>query len=349
MNYGGIFDLTSKRKELEKLREISTVSDFWENQKKASSILKKVSIIENDLKLWENLEQRHSDLEILFEFAEDDAASVQEIAEELQQYQNIIEKVELKLMLGEAGDTDNAILTIHPGAGGTESQDWADMLFRLYKRWIERNGFQVSIIDYQPGDEAGIKDVTLEIKGDYAYGLLKAEAGVHRLVRISPFDAAKRRHTSFASVFVYPSTGEEIEIDINTNDLRIDTYRASGAGGQHVNRTDSAVRITHLPTNIVAQCQNERSQHKNKAQAMKVLKARLYQFELNKEKEAAKELESQKMDIGWGSQIRSYIFHPYNLVKDHRTKHESGNVQAVMDGEIDNFIRAWLMSKINPI
>ena len=349
LNYGGIFDLTSKRKELVKLRTISTASDFWDNQKKASSILKKVSIIENDLTLWKDLEQRHGDLEVLFEFVNSDTESEQEIAEELIQYQKIIEKVELKLMLGEAGDTDNAILTIHSGAGGTESQDWADMLFRLYKRWIERNRFQALIIDYQPGDEAGIKDVTIEIKGDYAYGLLKAEAGVHRLVRISPFDAAKRRHTSFASVFVYPLNDEEIEIDINSNDLRIDTYRASGAGGQHVNRTDSAVRITHLPTNIVVQCQNERSQHKNKAQAMKVLKARLYQFELNKEKEAAKELENQKMDIGWGSQIRSYIFHPYNLVKDHRTKYESGNVQAVMDGDIDNFIRAWLMSKINPI
>jgi peptide chain release factor 2 len=203
------------------------------------------------------------------------------------------------------------------------------------------------ILDYQPGDEAGIKDITMEIKGDYAYGMLKAEAGIHRLVRISPFDSNSRRHTSFASVFVYPSVSEEIDIEINPNDLRIDTYRASGAGGQHVNKTDSAIRITHLPTNIVVQCQNERSQHKNKSQAMKVLKARLYKLEIEKEKEAVQELEDQKKDIGWGSQIRSYVFHPYNMVKDHRTKVESANVQNIMDGNLDNFIRAYLMENIS--
>ncbi len=249
-------------------------------------------------------------------------------------------------MLGEATDLENAILTIHPGAGGTESQDWANMLFRLYSRWIEQKDFKMTLLDYQPGDEAGIKDVTMEIKGDFAYGLLKAEAGVHRLVRISPFDANSRRHTSFASIFVYPSTDEEIDIEIDPNDLRIDTYRASGAGGQHVNKTDSAIRITHLPTGVVVQCQNERSQHKNKAQAMKVLKARLYQIELEKEKEATKELEDKKLDIGWGSQIRSYVFHPYNMVKDHRTKEETGNIQAVMDGQIDRFIRSYLIQNI---
>jgi peptide chain release factor 2 len=250
-------------------------------------------------------------------------------------------------MLGESQDMQDAIITIHPGAGGTESQDWADMLFRMYSRWIERKGFQKSIMDYQPGDEAGIKDITIEVKGDYAYGLLKAEAGIHRLVRISPFDSNSRRHTSFASVFVYPSITEDIEIDINPNDLRIDTYRASGAGGQHVNKTDSAIRITHLPSSIVVQCQNERSQHKNKSQAMKVLKARLYQAELEREKEAHRELEGQKKDIGWGSQIRSYVFHPYNMVKDHRTKVETGNVQAVMDGDLDEFIRGFLMVNIS--
>ena len=221
------------------------------------------------------------------------------------------------------------------------------MLFRMYSRYIERKSFNKMILDYQPGDEAGIKDITMEIKGDYAYGMLKAEAGIHRLVRISPFDSNSRRHTSFASVFVYPSVSEEIDIEINPNDLRIDTYRASGAGGQHVNKTDSAIRITHLPTNIVVQCQNERSQHKNKSQAMKVLKARLYKLEIEKEKEAVQELEDQKKDIGWGSQIRSYVFHPYNMVKDHRTKVESANVQNIMDGNLDNFIRAYLMENIS--
>ena len=299
------------------------------------------------MELWQDLERRHGDLEVLFEFAESDETIESDINNELSEYESIISNVGLQLKLGGKQDTSDAILTIHPGAGGTESQDWADMLYRLYTRWIERKNFKKVLIDYQPGDEAGIKDVTIEVHGDYAYGLLKAEAGVHRLVRISPFDANSRRHTSFASVFVYPLTDEEIEIDMNTSDLRIDTYRASGAGGQHVNRTDSAVRITHIPTGTVAQCQNERSQHKNKAQAMKVLKARLLQLELEKEKVANKEIEDQKMDIGWGSQIRSYVFHPYNMVKDHRTKYETGNSQAVMDGDIDPFIQAWLIQQID--
>lgn len=346
MNCGGIFDLVSKKQDLEELRTKSLSVNFWDDNTKATSVLRKISRLEHDLDLWANLEQRHDDLEVLFEFVKGGDATPEDITSELDQYSLIIDKVELQLMLGDPNDTLDAILTIHPGAGGTESQDWAVMLYRLYIRWAERTGFKTKILDFQPGDEAGIKDVTIEIKGEYAYGLLKAEAGVHRLVRISPFDAAKRRHTSFASVFVYPLTEDEIEIEINSNDIRVDTYRASGAGGQHVNRTDSAVRITHLSTGIVVQCQNERSQHKNKSQAMKVLKARLYQFELQKEKEAAQVIENQKMDIGWGSQIRSYVFHPYNMVKDHRTKHESGNVQAVMDGDIDPFIRAWLVSQI---
>ena len=267
-----------------------------------------------------------------------------EIQTELNSYESNIEKIELRLLLGNPEDTQNAIITIHPGAGGTESQDWAQMLYRMYTRWAERQDFKVELIDLQPGEEAGIKDVTFEVSGDYAFGLSKAEAGVHRLVRISPFDSNSRRHTSFASVFVCPAVNEEIEIDINPTDLRIDTYRASGAGGQHVNKTDSAVRITHIPSGIVSQCQNQRSQHKNKSQAMKILKARLYQAELDKEKEKNKELEDQKMDIGWGSQIRSYVFHPYNMVKDHRTKEETGNVQAIMDGDLNKFIRAFLLN-----
>lgn len=286
-------------------------------------------------------------MEVLLEFAESGDAELEEVAEELQSYTKIIEEVELKMILGDEQDTLDAIVTIHPGAGGTESQDWAEMLYRMYSRWVEQKDFKKVLMDYQSGDEAGLKDVTFEVKGDYAYGLLKAEAGIHRLVRISPFDSNSRRHTSFASVFVYPSIDEEIEVEIDTNDLRIDTYRSSGAGGQHVNKTDSAIRITHIPTGIVAQCQNERSQHKNKATAMKVLKARLYQLEVEKEKEAAQELEDTKLDIGWGSQIRSYVFHPYNMVKDHRTKEETGNISAVMDGALDKFIRAYLLSRLN--
>ena len=285
-------------------------------------------------------------MEILFEFAEAGEVELNEIENELDAYKNIIDEVEIKLTLGRSEDIQNAIVSIHPGAGGTESQDWAQMLYRMYSRWIEKKDFKLDVIDYQPGDEAGIKDITFEVKGDYAFGLLKSEAGVHRMVRISPFDANSRRHTSFASVFVYPAIEDAIEIDINQSDLRIDTYRASGAGGQHVNKTDSAVRITHLPTGIVSQCQNERSQHKNKNQAMKILKARLYQVELEKEKEKNKKLENQKMDIGWGSQIRSYVFHPYQLVKDHRTKLENGNTQAVIDGNLDQFIKAYLLKTI---
>ena len=320
---------------------------FWNNKDKASNILKSISRLESNIKVWDDLEKRHGDITVLLEFAENGEVEDKEIIHELNQYEKIINDLELKLILGDNQDIQDAILTIHPGAGGTESQDWADMLFRMYSRYIERKSFNKMILDYQPGDEAGIKDITIEIKGDYAYGMLKAEAGIHRLVRISPFDSNSRRHTSFASVFVYPSVSDEIDIEINPNDLRIDTYRASGAGGQHVNKTDSAIRITHLPTNIVVQCQNERSQHKNKAQAMKVLKARLYQLEIEKEKEAVQKLEDQKKDIGWGSQIRSYVFHPYNMVKDHRTKLESSNVQNIMDGDLDNFVRAYLMENIS--
>ena len=272
-----------------------------------------------------------------------------EVEDELLNFVHLVNDIELKMILGETQDYQNAIMTIHPGAGGTESQDWAEMLYRMYTRWFEIKGFKKNIIDFQPGDEAGIKDITIEIVGEYAFGLLKAEVGVHRLVRISPFDSNSRRHTSFASVFVYPSSDDEIEIEIDQNDLRIDTYRASGAGGQHVNKTDSAIRITHIPTGLVVQCQNQRSQHKNKASALKVLKARLFQLEIDKEKEAIKSLEDKKLEISWGSQIRSYVFHPYNLVKDHRTGHESGNVSAVMDGKIDDFIRSVLIHNIGTI
>ena len=288
-------------------------------------------------------------MKVLFEFAEIGEVEIDEIRIELKAYKDIIDDLEIKLILGRPEDEQNAIVSIHPGAGGTESQDWAQMLFRMYKRWIEKEDLKFEILDFQPGEEAGVKDVTFEVNGDYAFGLLKAEAGVHRMVRLSPFDTNNRRHTSFASVFVYPAVDDDINIEINPSDLRIDTYRASGAGGQHVNKTDSAVRITHIPSGIVSQCQNERSQHKNKNQAMKILKARLYQVELEKEKEKNKKFEDEKMEIGWGSQIRSYVFHPYQMVKDHRTKEENGNTQAVMDGNLNPFIRSYLLSTIRKI
>ena len=329
------------------MRLESAKSNFWNDNALASSTLKKISILEKEIKLWEKLDLANNDVGVLLEFAESGDVKLNELSLEIDNFVSKIKDLELKMILGDPRDIQDAIVTIHPGAGGTESQDWAQMLFRMYSRWVEKKGFKLDMLDYQPGDEAGIKDLTMEIKGDYSYGLLKSEAGVHRLVRISPFDSNNRRHTSFASVFVYPTSEEEIEIEIDQKDVRIDTYRASGAGGQHVNKTDSAIRITHLPSGIVVQCQNERSQHKNKASAMKVLKARLYQKEKEKEKEAMKDLEDTKMDIGWGSQIRSYVFHPYNLVKDHRTKKEIGNVSSVMDGDLDNFIHAYLLKKID--
>jgi len=329
------------------LQKKSSNPDFWNDNEKASIHLKKTSIIEKELKAWNDLDILKDDVKVMMEFAESKEISLDEVEIELLKYKKTLEDIELRLILGDKQDRQNAILTIHPGAGGTESQDWADMLYRMYSRWIENKSYIKKVLDFQPGDEAGIKDITIEVAGDFAYGLLKAEAGVHRLVRISPFDSNSRRHTSFASVFVYPATDETIKIDLDISDLRIDTYRASGAGGQHVNKTDSAIRITHLPTGTVVQCQNERSQHKNKATAMKVLKAKLYQLELEKEKEQMKNLEGEKKDISWGSQIRSYVFHPYNLVKDHRTKEESSNVSKVMDGEIDKFIRSFLIGKIN--
>jgi len=332
---------------LDKLRLKSSGSNFWNDNKKATLILKKISQYEREIELWDDLQKRNDDLEILFEFANEGENVLDELDNELIMYEDLVEKIEIRLLLGKTEDIKNSIFTIHPGAGGTESQDWAQMLYRMYVRWAERSGFSLELIDIQPGDEAGLKEVTFEVKGDYAFGLSKSEGGVHRLVRLSPFDTNNRRHTSFASVFVYPAITDEIEIDINISDLRIDTYRASGAGGQHVNKTDSAVRITHIPSGIVAQCQNQRSQHKNKNQALKILKSRLYQLELEKENMRNKDLEDQKKDIGWGSQIRSYVFHPYNMVKDHRTKVEVNNIQAVMDGDIDKFIREFLLESIN--
>lgn len=278
----------------------------------------------------------------LIEIVDEESPEVSEIDLSLNQIQSELSRLELAAMLSGPDDHRDAILTIHPGAGGTESQDWADMLFRMFNRWAERREFEVELLDYQPGEEAGLKSATLEIKGDYAFGFLQAESGVHRLVRISPFDANARRHTSFASVHVFPVVEDNVEIEINEDEVRVDTYRASGAGGQHVNKTSSAVRLTHLPSGIVVTCQSERSQHKNKEAAFIVLKARLYQLRREEEAKKMEKFEKAKKKIEWGSQIRSYVFHPYNLVKDHRTSHETSNVQAVMDGDLDPFIEAFL-------
>jgi peptide chain release factor 2 len=278
----------------------------------------------------------------LLDMVEQNSPEIDEIDNSLNQLGLELRKLELAAMLSGPDDHRNAILTIHPGAGGTESQDWADMLFRMFNRWAERRQFEVELLDYQPGEEAGLKSATLEIKGDYAFGFLQAESGVHRLVRISPFDANARRHTSFASVHVFPVVEDNVEIEINEEEVRVDTYRSSGAGGQHVNKTSSAIRLTHIPSGIVVTCQSERSQYKNKDAAYIVLKARLYQLHREEEAKKMEKFEKTKKKIEWGSQIRSYVFHPYNMVKDHRTLHETSNVQAVMDGDIDPFIEAYL-------
>jgi len=294
---------------------------------------------------WKQQQNSLEDLRILSEIAseEQDDQTQEEIRSELERLNAALRADEVKMMLGAEQDPMNAILSIHAGAGGTEAQDWAEMLLRMYLRWAERKGLEAAIIDYLPGDEAGIKSVTWTLRGEYAYGYAKAEIGIHRLVRISPFDASARRHTSFASVFVYPEVDDRIVIEIDEKDLRIDTYRSTGAGGQHVNKTDSAVRLTHLPTGIVVQCQNERSQHKNKAMAMKYLRSRLYEMKLREKNARLDEINKTKKDIAWGSQIRSYVLHPYRMVKDHRTNLETGNVNRVLDGDIDDFIEAYLL------
>ena len=319
---------------------------MWENNSESTTVMKKISFLEKDIALRKNLVQKAEDVEVLFEFLNENQVEEEEVKKELKIFSNLLKEFELKLILNGDNDINDAIITIHPGAGGTESQDWAEMLYRMYSMWAESKGFKFNVIDFQNGDEAGLKDCTLEISGDYAYGLLQAEIGIHRLVRISPFDSNSRRHTSFASVSVSPAVNEDIDIEINQKDLRIDTFRSSGAGGQHVNKTDSAIRITHIPSGIVTQCQTQRSQHKNKEQALKVLKSKLFQLEMEKQLLNKKELEGEKKDIGWGSQIRSYVFHPYNMIKDHRTKHEVGNIKSVMDGNIDDFIYSYLLDKM---
>ena len=317
--------------------------DFWDDQEKARQIIDQA----NDLKRWtepvKEIESRLKDLEELALLAEGEEDGLEEdLSLDAEQVARKIDELEMLHMLSGKDDPRNAILTIHPGAGGTESQDWAQMLVRMYSRWIENHGFKSQDLDLQPGDEAGVKSATLEVKGRNAFGYLKAEKGVHRLVRISPFDANRRRHTSFASVFVYPEIEDNVQVRIDEKDLRIDTYRSSGAGGQHVNKTDSAVRITYLPTGIVVQCQNERSQHRNKENAMKILRARLYEQMIEQERAEKEAIEAEKKEIAWGNQIRSYVLHPYMMVKDHRTKIENGDAQGVLEGDLDLFIMGYL-------
>ncbi|WP_143255516.1 peptide chain release factor 2 [Anoxybacillus ayderensis] len=344
----GSLDLETKEARIEQLEAQMTASDFWDDQKAAQAVISEANALKDLVGEFRSLEERFENLEVTYELVkeEPDEELQKELVSEAKKLSKDFSEFELQLLLNEPYDKNNAILELHPGAGGTESQDWASMLLRMYTRWAEKKGYKVETIDYLPGEEAGIKSVTLLIKGHNAYGYLKAEKGVHRLVRISPFDASGRRHTSFVSCEVVPEFDDNIEIDVRPDEIKVDTYRSSGAGGQHVNTTDSAVRITHIPTGIVVTCQSERSQIKNREKAMNMLKAKLYQKKLEEQQAELAEIRGEQKEIGWGSQIRSYVFHPYSLVKDHRTNTEVGNVQAVMDGEIDVFIDAYLRSKL---
>lgn len=347
LSSGGLFDLDGKKARLKELEQKMGEEGFWNRPDEASKVSKEASDLKNEIERYQTMTQNVSDLEALVELAEEDGdlSLLPEAESTLGSLEEEFKEYELRSLLNEDYDRSNAIMTLHAGAGGTEAQDWVSMLLRMYTRWCENKGFKCETLDLLPGEEAGIKSVTLLVKGDYAYGFLKSEKGVHRLVRISPFDASARRHTSFASVEVLPELEEDNKVEINPEDLRIDTFRSSGAGGQHVNKTDSAVRITHIPTGIVVQCQNERSQHANRLTAMKILQAKLLELKLEEQRSKIEELRGDQGEIAWGNQIRSYVFQPYSLVKDHRTQLEIGNVQAVMDGDIDPFIYAFLEQK----
>lgn len=345
LTYEVIFNLDKKEEKIKELQKLSEAPEFWNDQREAQRVLQKTKSLQQWVDQWTELNQKHVNLSEFIELAqaEEDETLSSEIDSEMISLQTAIEDLEFKNMLSGKDDDKNCILTIHSGAGGTEAQDWADMLMRMYFRWGEQNGYKMTLIDMLEGDGAGIKSATIEVVGEFAYGYTKAETGVHRLVRISPFDSNKRRHTSFASVSVIPEVDDSIEIDINPADLRIDTFRSGGKGGQNVNKVETAVRITHVPSGVVAACQSERSQLQNKTNAMKLLKSKLYQIELEKQTAEQEEVEKNKMKIEWGSQIRSYVFHPYNMVKDHRTNVETSDTQGVMDGNIDQFIKAFLL------
>lgn len=343
-----IFDLREKRNRLAELDKAMVQSGFWDNPESGRHILKESSDLKEVLGTWENYSKELEECELLLEMAleEDDQGALLEVQQKARSLEKGVRDLEFRQMLSEENDPRNAIVSINAGAGGTEAQDWVEMLLRMYLRWCERKQLATQVLDFQQGDEAGIKSVTFTATGSYAYGFLKAESGIHRLVRISPFDASGRRHTSFAAVFVYPEVDDAIVVDINPGDLRIDTFRASGAGGQHVNKTSSAVRITHLPTGIVVQCQNEKSQHRNREIAMKILRARLYDKQKQAQDDKLQELHDNMDDIAWGNQIRSYVLQPYRLVKDHRTHVEKGDVDRVLDGDLDAFIEAFLLSRM---
>jgi peptide chain release factor 2 len=341
-----IFDVEGKEKKLDEIGKLMSDPNFWDSNGENQKILKERTLLLNSIAPWKQEVKELEEMNIFLQLIEEqkDDQEAQDLLQKIEKSEETIKQMEFQRMLGGEQDPRNAIVSINAGAGGTEAQDWSEMLLRMYLRWSERRGFQTEIIDILAGEEAGVKNVTFTVNGPYAYGYLKAETGIHRLVRISPYDAGARRHTSFASAFVIPEAPDDIVIAIDEKDLKIDTYRSSGAGGQHVNKTDSAVRITHLPTGIVVACQNERSQHKNKAMALKILKARLYEKEMKEKQEKLEEMNSTKKEIAWGSQIRSYVMHPYKMVKDHRSNKVVHDVDRVMDGDITEFMEAYLMT-----
>ena len=345
---GGLFDLDLKQEMIANYEEKMTAPDFWDDNDKAQALISELNAVKSVVEQYERMSAEQEDLGLMLELAEEegDESLEADLAEGVQALSGKLSDFELQLLLNQPYDRLNAIVELHPGAGGTESQDWGMMLYRMYTRWAEKRGFKVELLDYLPGDEAGIKSVTILVKGYNAYGYLKAEKGVHRLVRISPFDSAGRRHTSFVSCDVVPEIDENIEIEVRSEDLKVDTYRASGAGGQHVNKTESAIRITHIPSGIVVACQQERSQIQNRERAMNMLKSKLYERKIEEQMRHLADIRGEQSDIAWGSQIRSYVFHPYSMVKDHRTSVETGNVGAVMDGDLDAFIDGYLRGQI---